>query len=73
MRSRFWSDWREAASPRSCEVCEAHVEGAPSQRFGRVGEVERESESDCEAGIMRSGVSRGGEGEGEDIVWPWSW
>lgn len=68
---------REAARPRSWEVKEVHVEGAPFQRFGRVGEGVRESESELEFGMMRSALGasmeRVGDGEGEDIVWPWPW
>jgi hypothetical protein len=54
-------------------VREAQVEGAPVQRFGRVGEGVRESESEsCELGIMGGRLPFKGAGE-EDIAWPLRW
>jgi hypothetical protein len=55
-------------------VREAHVEGAPTQRFGRVGEWLKESESELELGTARSRFGSSFEGDGEkDIVPPLWW
>jgi hypothetical protein len=54
-------------------VREAQVEGAPVQRFGRVGEgVGEEEEEECEPGFMGGGLAFEGDGK-EDIVLPLWW
>ncbi len=53
---------------------EDHVEGAPAQRFGRVGKGLRESESELELEAAPSRLGSSFEGDGEkDIVPPLWW
>ena len=52
---------------------EAHVEGAPAQRFGRVGEGLRESESELELETARSRLGSSFVGDGEKDIVPLLW